>query len=479
MTDIGYLAVGPVLALTAGVVLLLLVEVTLKPDKRAWVGIAGVSLAASFALGVAQWIEAADEPVLRFNGMVALDAFTALGSVVLTAITALAMVVAWPLILTLGRRGAEFVALMLLSLIGLILMASSAHFIMLFLALEVASISLYVLAGFRRTNESNEAAVKYFLLGSFASAVFLYGVALAYAATGSLSLHGAGEFLADNVLLDSAGLLAAIGLLIVGLGFKVSAAPFHMWAPDVYQGAASGISGFMAAGAKIAGFAALARIAVTSFEPFIDDWAPAVAVISAVSIVVGTVLAIAQTDIKRMLAYSSVAHAGFIMTALVAGTDGIPFIWFYVITYAFQIIGAFAVVSSVSGTGSARSQLSEYSGLSQRAPVLAGALALLMIAMGGIPLTAGFTGKLAVFRAALDAGYLWLVIVAVVASVAGLFFYLRVIVLMYMSPRDEDAREPFMTDGLRVALTVVAVVTVAFGIVPDPLLDVVTDAIPL
>ena len=255
-----------------------------------------------------------------------------------------------------------------------------------------------------------------------------------------------------------------------------------MWAPDVYQGAASGVSGFMTAGAKVAGFAALARIAVTSYGPYLSDWAPAVGMIAALSVVVGTLLAIAQSDIKRMLAYSSVAHAGFILTGLVAGVDGVPYVWFYVVTYAFQVLGAFAVVSVVSGPAASKSPLTDYAGLAQRAPVLAGSLALLMFSMGGIPLTAGFLAKLYVFREAVDAGYLWLVVVGAVASVAGLFFYLRVIVLMYMNPQSEEAAATSpdirVSDPVRVALTGVAVVTLAFGIVPAPLLDVVTNALP-
>lgn len=484
MTDISYLAIGPVIALTVGVVLVLLVEVTFKPARWVLGLLAWASLFGGFILGVGQWIEASDDPTFRFKGMLALDPFAAFGAVVLTVIGAVALLVAWPLIERQGQRAAEFIALVLLALSGMVLMAASAHFIMLFLALEVTSISLYVLAGFTRDNpDSNEAAVKYFLLGSFASAVFLYGVALSYAATGTLSLDGTATYLAENVLLDSAGLLAGIGMLIVGLAFKVSAAPFHMWAPDVYQGAASGVSGFMTAGAKIAGFAALARIAVTSFAPYIADWAPAVAVIAAISMVVGTLLAIAQVDIKRMLAYSSVAHAGFILTGLVAGIDGVPYIWFYVVTYAFQILGAFAVVSVVSGPAGTRSALTDYDGLAQRAPVLAGTLALLMMSMGGIPLTAGFLGKLFVFQEAVGAGYLWLVVVGVLASVAGLFFYLRVIVIMYMHPRPETSAVPSaevrVGDTTRIALTAVAVITLAFGIVPGPLLDVVTSALPL
>ena len=482
MTEISYIAIGPVIALTLGVVAVLLVEVTYKPRTLVLGALAGASLLGGFVLSVVQWVEASDEPIIRFRGMLALDPFAAFGAVVLTVLGAVALLVAWPLIVEQGRRAAEFIALVLLSLSGMILMAAAAHFIMLFLALEVASISLYVLAGFSRDSaESNEASVKYFLLGSFASAVFLYGVALSYAATGTLSLYGAAEFLSENLLLDSAAVLAGVGLLIVGLAFKVSAAPFHMWAPDVYQGAASGVSGFMTAGAKVAGFAALARIAVTSYGPYISDWAPAVGVIAAISVVLGTMLAIAQSDIKRMLAYSSIAHAGFILTGLVAGVDGVPYIWFYVVTYAFQVLGAFAVVSVVSGPSGTKSPLTDYAGLAQRAPVLAGSLALLMFSMAGIPLTAGFLSKIYVFREAIDAGYLWLVVVGAVASVAGLFFYLRVIVLMYMNPQGDEgmAVDQRVGDPIRVALTGVAVITLAFGIVPGPLLDVVTSALPL
>ncbi len=484
MTEISYLAIAPVIALTLGVVAVLLVEVTYKPPVIWLGGIAGVSLAAGFVLSVSQWVRASDDPAIYFRGMLVLDPFAAFGAVVLAVLGGVALLVAWPLVLQQGRRAAEFIALILLSVTGMILMAASAHFIMLFLALEVASISLYVLAGFSRDSaEANEASIKYFLLGSFASAVFLYGVALSYAATGSLSLYGAADFLSENLLLDSAALLAGVGLLIVGLAFKVSAAPFHMWAPDVYQGAASGVSGFMTAGAKVAGFAALARITVTSYGPYISDWAPAVGVIAAISVIVGTMLAIAQSDIKRMLAYSSIAHAGFILTGLVAGIDGVPYIWFYVVTYAFQVLGAFAVVAVVSGPSGTKSALTDYAGLAQRAPVLAGSLALLMLSMAGIPLTAGFLSKLYVFREAVEAGYLWLVILGAVASVAGLFFYLRVIVLMYMTPAAEGTAVATgsirVGDPMRLALTGVAVVTLAFGIAPGPLLDVVTSALPL
>jgi NADH-quinone oxidoreductase subunit N len=291
-------------------------------------------------------------------------------------------------------------------------------------------------------------------------------------------MYGAKSFLDSTLILRPGVLLAGIALLIVGLGFKVSAAPFHVWAPDVYQGSPGGVTGFLAASAKVAGFAAMARVLTVPLGSYIDDWAPAIGVIAAVSVIVGTLLAIAQTDLKRMLAYSSVAHAGFIMTALVAGSQGIADMWFYVATYVVQVVGAFAVVAAVSGSRTARAPLTEYAGLGSRSPFLAAALALFMLAMGGIPLTAGFVGKAAVFRAAIDADYLWLVITGLVAAVGGLFFYLRVIVLMYMQSAEEDAAV-VPAGGIRVAVAVASLVTVAFGIVPWPLLDWVRDALPL
>jgi NADH-quinone oxidoreductase subunit N len=355
---------------------------------------------------------------------------------------------------------------------------------MLFIGLEVFSISLYVLAGFTRERVSaDEAALKYFLLGAFASAIFLYGVALVFAATGTTDIYGPGgiaAFLDGRLIFRPGILLAGIAMLLVGMGFKVSAAPFHVWSPDVYQGSPTGITGFLAASAKVAGFAAVGRILTVALGARIDDWAPAVAALAAVSVVIGTMLAIAQTDLKRMLAYSSVAHAGFILTALVAGRGGLGDMWFYVATYAVQVIAAFTVAGAVSGDAAGSSPLDDYAGLGRRSPILAGILGLMMLSMAGIPLTAGFAGKVAVFRAAVDADYLWLVIVALVAAVAGLFFYLRVIVIMYMGSGGEGADgRPEVGWGPRVVLTVAAAVTVAFGVAPWPLLDVVREAIPM
>ncbi|MEX0826069.1 MAG: NADH-quinone oxidoreductase subunit N [Acidimicrobiia bacterium] len=483
--NLDLLAIAPEAILTLAVVVLLLVDVQFHPGHRWWGLAAGLGLFGATAASVLQWVDfrGADGEAF-FGGMMLVDGFSSFAGMVIFPLTGLALMTAWPLVRRLEGRGAEFVTLVLIAATGADLMAGAGNLVMLFVGLEVFSISLYVLAGFTRDRvDSDEAALKYFLLGGLASAIFLYGVALVFAATGSLSINGIGEYLDTTVLLRPGILLAGIALLVVGLGFKVSAAPFHVWAPDVYQGAPGAVTGFLASSAKVAGFAALARVLTVALGARIDDWAPAVAVIAALSIVIGTLLALAQTDLKRMLAYSSVAHAGFILSALVAGASGVPDMWFYVATYSVQVLAAFAVAAVVSGPAVGRAPLTDYAGLSARSPFLAAMLGLTMLAMGGIPVTAGFVGKVAVFRSAIDAGYLWLVITGVVATVAGLFFYLRVIVLMYMQPAAEPPGTPggrlSVPLGAGIALTMAALVTLLAGLVPWPLLEWLRDALPL
>jgi len=489
--NIAFLPIGPEVVLLAGAVLVLMAGVALKLGSRDWAIVAGISLVASFLLSWVQWLRVDDlGRQLSFSArgvsspntpMVVMDAFSAFGGMVLFAVAILAVTAAWRLVVTLGERGPEFVALLLLATAGLHIMIISANLILLFIGLETASIALYVVAGFTRTEpNSDESAMKYFLLGSFASAIFLYGIALVFAATGSLSIYGGGgilTFFRDEPvpLLDVGVLLAGISLMITGLGFKISAAPFHQWAPDVYQGAASGAVPLMTAGVKVAGIATIARVLVGTFETRVDDWAPVISVIAALSVVVGTLGAIAQRDVKRMLAYSGVAHAGFMLTGLVGGVAGIPAVWFYLATYAIQLVGAFIVVTIVSGSTSGRSSFDDYQGLARSSPWVAAAMATFMLGMGGIPIFTGFVGKIGVFGAAIGAGYLWLVIVGLVASVAGLFFYLRIIVLMYF--QDGEAPAPVTTLGAGSALGVAAAVTLIVGVVPWPLLNLVQHAL--
>ncbi len=499
MENIAFLPIGPEVILLAGAVIVLMSAVTLGQERRDWGIIGGIALIVSFLLSWAQWLrldflESAAELSFTARGvsslrypMVIMDRFSAFAGILIFLVAFLALVGNWGLVKTLGKRGAEYVALVLLATAGLHMMTISSNLILLFMGLETASIALYVIAGFARVERnSDESALKYFLLGSFASAIFLYGIALVYAGTGSISIYGSGgilEFFATQpvALFDVGVLLTGIALMIVGLAFKVSAAPFHQWAPDVYQGAASGSVALMAAGVKVAGIAALGRVLLGAFPSRIDDWAPIVATLAILSIVVGTVGAIGQRDVKRMLAYSGVAHAGFMLSGFVAGVEGIPSIWFYLATYAIQLVGAFTIVSLISGVRSGSSSFDEYKGLFERSPWVAGAMATFMLGMGGIPFFAGFIGKVGVFSSAMSAGYTWLVAAGLVASIAGLFFYLRIVVVMFFesaaqAPGTAKAA-PRLSGGPGFVIALTAGLTILFGIIPWPLLNIVKNAL--
>jgi NADH-quinone oxidoreductase subunit N len=334
-----------------------------------------------------------------------------------------------------------------------------------FLALEILSLSLYVLTGFSPRLGSVEGAMKYFLLGAFSSAFFLFGVAMAYGATGSTRLSGIANALAGTT--DGTALaLTAMGLLAVGFAFKVSAVPFHMWTPDVYQGAPTAVTAFMSAATKVAAFAALMRVFNVALQPLTWDWRPIVWGLAAVSVVVGAVLAIAQDDVKRMLAYSSISHAGFVLTGLVGGgRPGIGAALFYLAAYSATILGAFGVVKLVSSRGEGRTTLAAYTGLARRSPALAGLLALFQLSLTGIPPTAGFVAKVSVFREAVDAGAWPLALVGVLGSVIAAFFYLRIVVLMFMhEPEGDEEPDPSLFPRLVVAVPAVAVLVL--GVFP-------------
>ncbi len=476
--DVSWAAIAPEIALVAGAVAILLVDVQWKPEPRVLGGIVALSVVAAAVLSVGQWfrLDTPSDITIPFGGMIAFDRVSVLARFVLLAVTAMGVAGGWRLFERLGRRAAEALALVLLATVGFSFMASSIHLVMIFLGLEVGSISLYVLAGITRERpDSDEAAMKYFLLGSFASAVFIYGVALLFAGTGRLALLGQRAFLDANIVTRPAVLLIGMALVIVGLGFKVSAAPFHTWAPDVYQGAPAGVVGFMAAGAKIGGFAALTRILFTGFPLMADEWASVVAIISALSMGIGVVLALVQDDVRRMLAYSGVAHAGFILTGVVAGAAAEPGIWFYLAAYTIQLVAGFAIVAAVTGSAAGRSGLDAFAGLAVRSPFLAAAFTVTLLGMAGIPLTSGFVAKFGVFVSAWQAGFSWLVIVAVLASVVAFGVYLRVIVVMYMREPGEAA-SPTPSTAARWMLVAATVSTILFGVLPQPLLDLARNA---
>jgi NADH-quinone oxidoreductase subunit N len=442
-----------------------------KPQTLLVLSLAGVAAAAAAAVKLWDW----DGELTVLVGTVAADRFGVVVRLMVLGVAAIGLLLGHHYFERSGETRSEFYALMLFATAGMTLFAVSADLIVAFLALEVLSLSLYVLTGFSSRLGSVEGAMKYFLLGAFSSAFFLFGIAMAYGASGSTRLSGIANALAGRT--GSVALaLTAMGLLGIGFAFKVSAVPFHMWTPDVYQGAPTAVTGFMSAATKVAAFAAFMRVFNISFQPVTWDWQPIVWVLAAVSIVAGSVLAIAQTDVKRMLAYSSISHAGFVFVGLTAaGEAGIGAALYYLLAYAATVIGAFGVVMIVSSRGERATSLSAYAGLARRSPVAAGLLALFLLSLAGIPPTAGFVAKVAVFRAAVEAGYWPLVLVGVVASVIAAFFYLRVIVLMFMREPEEDVR-PDEAWLPRLVIGVPAVLVLVFGVFPGLVVGVLEQA---
>jgi len=380
-------------------------------------------------------------------------------------------------LLTSERVQTEVYPLATFAIGGMMLFVTSNDLLIMFVALEVLSLPLYLISGLARRRRllSQEAAVKYFLLGAFASAFFLYGLALVYGATGSIRFS---EIRAASVAEGSNTLLVlGLALLIVGLLFKASVAPFHTWTPDVYQGAPTPVTAFMGACTKVAAFGAILRLLFVAFGTSEWTWRPLIYGVAIVSMIVGAVLGLTQTDLKRMLAYSSIAHAGFLLTGVIGlggsgDSSGVAATTFYLVAYGLTTIGAFAVLTLVRDGDGEASHLSQWAGLASRSPLTAAIMALFLLALAGIPLTSGFTAKFAVFRSAIEAGAWPLVVVALLASAVAAFFYLRVIVLMYFSPPAADG-PTVGVPGLptTIVLAVTATATLALGIVPGPLLD--------
>ena len=377
-----------------------------------------------------------------------------------------------------GVMQTEIWPLYLFSIGGMLLFPVANDFLTMFVALEVFSLPLYLLAGMARRRRllSQEAALKYFVLGAFSSAFFLFGAALIYAVTGVLDF---GSVALSLVNTGQEGLvLSGVGLIAVGLLFKVGAVPFHQWTPDVYQGSPTSITAFMGAATKITAFAALLRVFYVAFGGLRWDWTPVFAVISLITMLVGSILAVTQTDIKRMLAYSSVAHAGFILLGLIsASPNGLSSTLFYLFAYGLTTLGAFAIVSIVRDSSGEATHLSQWAGLGRTSPWIASTFTLFLLALAGIPLTSGFTGKFAVFTAAVEAGQSWLVIVAIIASAIAAFFYARVIVLMFFTAAPENAPSVVVPSLLTtVAIGSTAAFTLLLGVVPQPVLDLCANA---
>ncbi len=406
-------------------------------------------------------------PGFAFWNMILVDSFSVFFHFLVIAIAALVILSSYEYMTVQRIRAGEYYALILFSAVGMALMSSAVELVLIFIALEISSISTYILAGFRRREAiSSESSIKYFLLGSFATAFFLYGVALMFGATGSTSIQQISQVLHSSVPLLA---YVAMALMFVGLGFKVASAPFHIWTPDVYEGAPAPIVGLMSTGPKAAVFAVLLRIFFQANAPgrFWLIWVSA-----ALSMTLGNLAALVQTNIKRLLAYSSIAHAGYLLIAFAVpqqafADTGISAAMFYTAAYAAMNVGAFAVVSYLAGAGERHVELEDYAGLGRRSPLLAAMFTIFLLSLIGIPITGGFFAKFYVFSAALKANLVGLTIIGVINSAIGAYYYLRVIVLMYMrEPKEEETSLPRIPIGMGITLAITAITTIYLGLFP-------------
>ena len=488
--SVAWSTLSPLLVLLGGAVFLLVVAALLpRRSKVSWHAIVTV-LVALGAIGavVPLWRRVHDHgPMNVVAGAVGVDGFSLFVTVVICASVVLAALLTEGYLRREGLQGPEAYILMLLSASGGVIMASANDLIVLFLGLEILSIAAYVLAGMHvRRVRSGEAAMKYFVLGAFSSAFFLYGIALIYGATGTTNLVRIADFLAQNTLTDSGLLVAGLALLLVGFGFKVAAAPFHSWTPDVYQGSPSPVVAYMASGVKAAGFAALLRVFVVCFGGYRLDWQPIVYAIAILSLVLGAVLAVVQTDVKRMMAYSSINHAGFILLGVqAASTRGISAALFYLASYTFFVAGAFGIITLVGRRGDGHHQLGDYQGLARREPLIALAFTVFLLAQAGTPLTSGFLAKFYVINAAVQARSFWLALVAMLSAVVSAFMYLRIILTMYTPATDAEGADAApagprirVPAAAAIALVIAIVATIGIGLVPDPLTRTARDAVP-
>ncbi len=442
---IRYLSILPVIVLLGGAIMLLGASSLVKRPMRLRVATVSTVVISLTAFGLAwwQWADVLSHgPYTSIDHAVIEDGFSVLITVLVTAAVALSALVAEGYLKREGIEGVELHVLTMISASGAILMGQANDLIIVFLGLEILSIALYVLTAFNhRRSESGEAALKYFVLGGFSSAIFVYGIALTYGATGTTNLTQIADFLAHNVLVHDGVLLAGMSLLLVGFAFKIAAVPFHMWTPDVYQGAPSPVTGFMAAVAKAGGFAAFLRVFISSFGVLATDWRPVIYVLAIATLLLGAGLAVVQRDIKRMLAYSSINHAGFVLLGLqAANARGVSSALYYLFAYMFMVIGSFAVVTVIGGSGDRQHDIASYRGLARRQPLLAFVFAVLLLAQAGVPFTTGFLTKFQVVVAAVDAHSVPLAVIAMFSAAVAAFFYLRVAVLMY-APDDESALE--------------------------------------
>lgn len=479
-------AAAPEVILGLGVLLMLLLDVFV-PRRRLQIltGVTLLTLIASFAASILLWQNG--QPLAMHN-MIASDRFSMFFNYVILAAAFLAVLLSPSYIARSSFDEGEYYALVLAATAGMMLVAAAINFMIVFLGIELLSLSLYILSGFERTRErSQEAGFKYFLLSSFASAFLVYGMALIYGATGTTEIH------LINICLHQIGcapgaassplLFIGIGLLIVGLAFKVSVVPFHMWTPDVYEGAPTPVTAFMSVATKAAVFATFVRIFNLALDPVHSHWFGIIWALAVATMILGNLVALVQTNMKRLLAYSGIAHAGYILVALLANDSaGMTAIAFYFLAYTFMNIGAFIIVIVLENRGEAGDEISTYRGLWYRNPALAGVTAVFMFSLAGFPGTAGFVAKYLAFRAIVGAGHTELAIIGVLTSLVSIFYYLRVVYVMFTPAEQpaaaaEESEEGFISFGSEFALMVSVAGTIALGIVPTGFFNLATQSV--
>jgi NADH-quinone oxidoreductase subunit N len=478
LTQTDYQVLTPYILLTVWACILLLIDLFIPKQRKeitAFLSAFGLAITLGFTLAQIGMEETG------FNGMVVLDGFSTFVNALLLISGLLGIALAYGYVKRMGIERGEYYTLLLFSVTGMMLMAQAADLIIVFLALELLSIPLYVLAAFARPRvDSEEAGMKYFLLGAFSTGFVVYGIALIFGATQATNLYAIVESASNG----TSNLLLAIGaaLILVGFGFKVAAVPFHMWTPDVYQGAPTAVTAFMSSGAKIAGFAALLRVFATAFPSLATDMTDILWALAALTMIVGNVVAISQTDIKRLLAYSSIAHAGYILMAFVPYGNPDPEIastavaagLFYLVAYAVTNFGTWGVVIALEKKEGKGLAIEDYAGLGKKYPALAAAMTVFMLSFIGFPPTLGMVGKFYLFRSVIDGGFIWLAIIGVLTSLISAFYYLRVVVTMYMKDGEPAAeRETWL--GLATGGTAIA--TVFVSLIPQYLFAWASEAV--
>jgi len=470
--NVDYVRILPEIVLSLFGILVMVLD-PLVDEEKSQSTLGFIALAGTLAGLASVWYMAQSPAGLAFSRNIRVDTFSIFFSYLVIAIAAVVTLSSFEYMAVQRIRAGEYYALILFSVVGMVLMASAVELVLIFIGLEISSISTYILAGFRRNDaSSSESSLKYFLLGSFATAFFLYGVAMMFGATGSTNIDTIGQTLKSGPV--PVLVFVAMALMFVGLGFKVAAAPFHIWTPDVYEGAPAPVVGFMSTAPKAAAFAVLLRVVFSINAPgrFWFLW-----VAAALSMTLGNVGALVQTNVKRLLAYSSIAHAGYLLVAFAMtsqenSSNGISAAMFYTAAYAAMNIGAFAVVSHFANAGERYVSLEDYEGLGRSSPLLAATLTIFLLSLIGIPMTGGFFAKFYVFSAALRANLIWLTLIGVVNSAIGAYYYLRIIVVMYMRESRKEVPVTPVPFGLGVALAVSILATFYLGMLPNRVLQV-------